>query len=330
MESDSSSYNNKVVEKTKTQENGEVKSVIRALVANFGIAVVKTVTAIKTGSGSMLAESIHSFADCANQMLLLKGMKEAKGPETKEHPLGTGRVTYFYSLIVALLLLFMGGVFSVYEGIHRFTHPEPLSHVGAAVVVIIISMLLEGYALKGALNHIKAEMNGKSFFKWFKETRSSEMLIVVGEDISALMGLSIAFVFLSLAYVTGNSLYDACGTISIGVWLIVVACFLIKEIKSLIIGESASPDVENSMHSYIANRPEVKTLYHLVTSQVGKKVVVLVQAEMHKTGSEDGLIDATNRVEQGIKKQFPEVSQVFFEADRGKQVHEYEDPEEND
>lgn len=325
MNTDSPDSNNK-----KNNENGEVKSVLRALTANFGIAVVKTIAAVKTGSGSMLAESIHSFADCANQLLLLKGMKEAKAPESREHPFGAGRATYFYSLIVALLLLFMGGAFSLYEGIERVLHPTSLQHTGVAVLVILFSMVLEGSALYSAVSHIKTEMGDKTFFQWFRQTRSSEMLIVVGEDVGALMGLSLALIFLTLAYFTGNAIYDACGTMAIGLLLIFIACMLLREIKSLIIGESAAPETEQAMREYIESCSEVKTLYRLITSSVGKNIIVLVQAEMNKTGSEDGLIDATNRVENGIKKRFPTVKHIFFEADRNREVHEYEDEDEEE
>lgn len=285
-----------------------------------------------TGSGAMMAESIHSYADCANQILLLIGLKESKAPETEEHPLGHGRVMYFYSLLVGMMLLLVGGAFSAYKGVEHFIHPEHLngSDIIYAIIVLIISILLEGYALRGALQHIKSERKEKSLIRWFRETRSSEMLIVAGEDVTAITGLLLAFFALILAWVTGDSRWDAVGSISVGALLMIVAVFLILEIKSLIVGESASPEKVKAMELFVESQPEIKTLYRLITLQWGAKVIVLVQAEMHKTGSELGLVDATNRVEKRMKETFPEIKYIFFEPDRGREVHEYEDEENED
>lgn len=304
-----------------------IGSILRALFANFSIAIIKTITAVMTGSGAMLAESIHSFADCANQILLLLGLREAKAPESEEHPLGHGRVMYFYSLLVGMMLLLVGGAFSVYKGFEHFIHPEPLEYIGYAILVLLASIALEGYALRGALKHIQKERAGKSLFKWFKETRSSEMLIVTGEDIAAITGLLLALLSLCLAYVTGDSRWDAVGSMMVGGLLIMVAIFVISEIKSLIVGESASPEKNDAMEEFVKSRPEIKTLYRLVSLQWGEKIIVLVQAEMHKTGSEIGLVDATNRVEDSLKAAFPDIKYIYFEPDRNKEVHEYEDEE---
>lgn len=303
--------------------------ILRALGANLGIAIAKTIAAIFTGSGSMMAESIHSFADCANQILLLIGLKESKRPETEKHPLGHGRVMYFYSLLVGMMLLLVGGAFSVYKGVEHFLHPEALNskEIVYALIVLVVSILLEGSALRGALSHIKSERKGKSLFRWFKETRSSEMLIVAGEDVAAITGLIIAFVSLGLAWFTGDARWDSVGSIGVGLLLVFVAVFLIREIKSLIIGESSHPDRVNEMENFIKQQPEIKTLYQLVTLQLGDKVLVLIQAEMNKTGSENGLIDATNRVEKKLKAQFPEIKSTYFEPDREREIHQYQEEE---
>ena len=317
---------------SKGNTSSPLASILRALGANLGIAVAKTITAVMTGSGAMMAESIHSYADCANQILLLIGLKESKAPETEEHPLGHGRVMYFYSLLVGMMLLLVGGAFSAYKGVEHFIHPEYLngSDIIYAIIVLIISILLEGYALRGALQHIKSERKEKSLIRWFRETRSSEMLIVAGEDVTAITGLLLAFFALILAWVTGDSRWDAVGSISVGALLMIVAVFLILEIKSLIVGESASPEKVKAMELFVESQSEIKTLYRLITLQWGAKVIVLVQAEMHKTGSELGLVDATNRVEKRMKETFPEIKYIFFEPDRGREVHEYEDEENED
>lgn len=317
---------------TDSHSKSPLLPIIRALGANLGIAIAKTITAVMTGSGAMMAESIHSYADCANQILLLIGLKESKAPETEEHPLGHGRVMYFYSLLVGMMLLLVGGAFSIYKGGEHFINPEHLnsSDIIYAIAVLIISILLEGYALRGALQHIKTERKGKSLIRWFKETRSSEMLIVAGEDVTAITGLLFAFFALILAWVTGDARWDAVGSIGVGALLMAVAVFLILEIKSLIVGESASPEKVQAMEAFVESQPEVKTLYRLITLQWGSRVIALIQAEMNKTGSENGLIDATNMVEQKLKKAFPEIKYTFFEPDRGREIHEYEDEEDED
>lgn len=307
-----------------------VGSILRALFANFGIAVIKTITAVMTGSGAMLAESIHSFADCANQLLLLLGIKESKKPESETHPFGHERVKYFYSLIVGFILFLMGGVLSIYKGFEHLFNPHPLEYVGYAILVILASIALEGYALRGALDHIKKERAGMSMLKWFKDTRSSEMIIVTGEDIAAISGLIIALISLLIAYVTGNSQWDALGSILVGVLLVCVSVFIVLEIKSMIKGESAAPSKHQAMKKMVMERPEIKTLYRFNSLQWGAFIIVTIEAEMHKTGSEIGLIDATNRVETSLKEAFPDIKYIYFEPDRNKEVHEYEDEEMED
>ena len=207
--------------------NGSVRAILYALGANFGIAVAKFVAAAWTGSGSMLAEAIHSTADCFNQLLLLLGMRQAKRPESEEHPLGHHRVVYFWSMIVALLLFFMGGAFSVYEGIERLLHPQPLKHAAVAMVVLGVAVVLEAFSLWGAMKIIRGQAAGKPFLRWFRETRQSELMVVAGEDIAALGGLVLAFIAVLLAMWTGNPLFDSLGSIAVGVLLVVVAIAII-------------------------------------------------------------------------------------------------------
>src|SRR6201747_2547820 len=192
------------------------KAIFYALAANLGIAVCKFAAAAFTSSGAMFAEAIHSTADCGNQILLLFGLKQAREPASPLHPLGAGRAIYFYSLIVALLLFFVGGAFSVYEGVHRVMVQEPLSHAFVAIGVLGISVVLETLSLMGALREIRKNNPGKSMWRWFRETRESELLVVAGEDIAALAGLAIAFVAVVLTVITGNPLFDALGSIGIG------------------------------------------------------------------------------------------------------------------
>ncbi len=292
------------------------RAILFALGANAGIAVTKFGAAAYTGSGAMLAEAIHSVADTANQLLLLLGLKRAKTAATEEHPLGYHRVTYFYGMMVALLLFLVGGLFSIYEGWHRLAHPEPLKNGLVALAVLGVAIVLESVSLWGAMREIRKVQGGRSFLRWFRETRQSELMVVAGEDIAALGGLVLAFIAVLLAMWTGNPLFDSLGSIAVGVLLVVVAIAIIIEIKGMIVGESAEPSLRRAIEAHVAARPEVKRIIRLITLQWGERVVVAARAEMAPASSADELIAAINRVEASLQEAFPQAHWVFFEPDR--------------
>jgi len=296
---------------------GSVRAILYALGANFGIAVSKFGAAWWTNSGSMLAEAIHSTADCVNQLLLLLGMKEAKRPESADHPLGHHRVTYFWSMIVALLLFFMGGAFSVYEGIERLRHPHPLENGLVALAVLGVAVVLEAFSLAGAMREIRKTAGGKPFLRWFRETRESELMIVAGEDIAALAGLTFAFVAVAAALATGNPLWDAAGTIGVGIVLMVIAVLVMIEVKALIVGESAAPELRAEIERFVAAQQEVAEVLNVITLAWGDKVVIAVKARMAEADAISGaeLVDRINAVEARMQEAFPAAKWVFFEPD---------------
>ena len=292
-----------------------IKSIIYALAANFAIAVAKTVGAVYTGSSSMLAEAIHSFADCSNQGLLLWGIKEANRPPTPDHPLGFGKAIYFWSFIVALMLFSMGGLFSIYEGLHKIGNTDPVQHAWVAVAILTFGLAAESVSLWGCVREINKVRGGHSLWSWFKISRQSELVVILGEDLAALGGLALALGFIGLAMVTGNPVWDAIGSIAIGVLLLVVAVLVGTEVKALLLGQSAEPEVLARMKKYLNEAPEVIETYNLLTQQLGNEIMVAVKARMKPTGSEIGLIEAINRVEAGFRIAFPEVRWIFFEPD---------------
>jgi cation diffusion facilitator family transporter len=294
---------------------GSTKAIYYALGANAGIALCKFGAAAVTGSGAMMAEAIHSLSDCANQGLLLLGMKQAKAPETEDHPLGQHRVVYFWSMMVALLLFLVGGLFSLYEGVMRVIEPEPIDNVLIALGILAISMGLEGASLVGALKEIKKISGGKPFFKWFRESRQSELMVVTGEEIAALAGLSAAFIAVSLTALTGNPLYDALGSCAVGVILVFVALCLLYELKSLVVGESAVPELRAEITSFIADQPEVAQIFRIITLAHGDRMVIAVKARMRETESVQQMVDDINVVEERIQTRFPTARWVFFEPD---------------
>ena len=296
---------------------GSVKAIFYALGANFGIAVSKFAAAFYTGSGSLLAEAIHSTADCANQLLLLLGLKQARRPASVDFPLGHHRVTYFWSMIVALLLFFMGGAFSVYEGVERLLHPQPMENGLVAMAVLAAAIVLEAFSLWGAMQEIRKLAGTQPFLAWFRETRQSELMVVAGEDIAALIGLALAFLAVTATVVTGNPLWDALGTLFIGVVLMVIAIAVMIEVKGLIVGESAAPQLRTEIETYIAAQPEVEQVLSVITLAWGDKVVIAAKARMRDMETQTGLqmVAAINAVEVRVHEKFPSAQWVFFEPD---------------
>ncbi|WP_035057811.1 cation diffusion facilitator family transporter [Andreprevotia chitinilytica] len=292
-----------------------VKSILYALAANLAIALSKLAAAMATGSGSMLAEAVHSFADCGNQGLLLWGLKTAGKPPSKDYPLGHGKEIYFWSFIVALMLFSIGGVFSIYEGLHKLAHPEPLAWPWVAVGVLAFGVVAESISMWGVLKEINKTRGGKSLWRWVRESRQSELVVVLGEDAAALLGLTFALVAILLAIATGNPMWDALGSVAIGVLLVVVAAFIGTQIKGLLIGKSVEPDVDQAMRSWLTARPEITRVFNLITLQMGSDVMLSLKAEFAEQGSQTGLIDAINRVEDELQAAFPQLTWVFVEPD---------------
>ncbi len=296
---------------------GSTKAIFYALGANTGIAAAKFGAAAWTGSGSMLAEAIHSTADCANQMLLLLGMRQARRPESEDHPLGHYRAPYFWAMVVALLLFFMGGAFSVYEGVERLLHPQPLENGLVAMIVLGVAVGLEAFSLWGAMREIRKESGGKPFLRWFRETRQSELMVVAGEDIAALAGLALAFAAVATTVVTGNPMWDAIGTLGVGLVLMVIAVAVMVEVKSLIVGESVAPEMRQEIGDFLAAQVEIESVMKVITLAWGEKVVIAVQAKMRDTDAISGteLVRRINAVEARIQERFPAARWVFFEPD---------------
>jgi cation diffusion facilitator family transporter len=295
--------------------SSSVKSILFALIANLGIAITKTVAAVITGSGAMLAESIHSFADCGNQGLLFLGLKASKKAANPDHPLGFGKAIFFWSFIVALILFSMGGLFSIYEGIHKLSAHEGLTSPFIAILVLSVSMLLEGASLWGCITQINKVKHGQSLWRWFVNSRQSELVVVLGEDIAALLGLAFALISVVLSMVTGNPLFDAIGSIGIGALLVVVSIFMAVKIKSLLIGQSIDPEAQDEITTFLETQPEVNKVLNLITLQLGAQIMVAVKVKMTTVDSVDQLILNINRCEAALKKQNPAIQWVFFEPD---------------
>ncbi|BDU17300.1 cation diffusion facilitator family transporter [Lysobacter auxotrophicus] len=291
------------------------RAIFFALGANFAIAVAKGLAAFFTGSSAMLAETVHSLADCGNQLLLLLGMRQAKAPPSPDYPLGYGKAIYFWSFLVAVMLFTVGGMFSLYEGIHKLQHPEQLKDWWWAVGVLIFAIIAEGISMRACLQEVNKARGDRSLWQWFRQSRQAELVVIFGEDLAALLGLVFALIAVCLAVYTGNPLWDAIGTIAIGALLIVVAVFVAIEVKAMLIGQSVDPARQKQMREFLESRPEVQRVISLITLQLGNEVMVSVHAQMRELRDVESLVDQINVVERAMKQSFPEVRWSFFEPD---------------
>lgn len=292
-----------------------LRAVLYALGANTGILLAKGVAAALTGSTAMLAEAIHSAADCGNQVLLLLGLKDAKRAADAKHPLGYGRVVYFWAFLVAVLLFTLGGVFSIYEGWHKLHQEQAVSSPAIAIGVLVVAIILEGFSLAGCIREIRKVSGSRTLWRFFRTSRNSELIIVLGEDIAALAGLVFALVAIGAAVLTGNPLFDAIGSMAVGALLVLVAILLSVEIKAMITGESAEALTEHAIRDFLTARPELAELYNLITLQIGEGIMLAIKARMKETVSAKALIDDINRVEADLRAAFPAVRWCFFEPD---------------
>jgi cation diffusion facilitator family transporter len=298
-----------------SDHSSSAKAILYAFIANLGIALAKLGAAIYTHSGSMLAESIHSFADCGNQVLLFLGLRQSQRAPDAKHPLGYGKVTYFWSFVVALLLFSMGGLFSIYEGWHKLDAHEELNKPWVALGVLAVSIGLEYFSLMGCLREIAKLRKDKSLGYWLKHTRNAELVVVFGEDIAALVGLVLAFGFVGLATLTGNTIFDAIGSITIGVVLVCVSIFVAVRIKGLIVGRSAEDDLQVALRAEVAADPNIVELLNAITMQMGPDVMLALKVRLKPGITIEAAVECLNALERHIKAKFPEVAWCFVEPD---------------
>jgi cation diffusion facilitator family transporter len=294
---------------------GSTKVIVFALVANAGIGVAKLVAWLATSSGAMLAESIHSFADSGNQALLLLGGARAKKPATDVHPLGFGREAYFWALLVAVILFTLGGLFSLYEGVHKLQDPHPVENAGWAIGVLVFAILLEGGSMIAAWREYRRTAPGKGLMEWARTTGDIDLLVVVFEDIAATAGLFLALAAVVLTVVTGNPFWDAGGTCVIGVLLLLVAVFVGAQVRRLIVGFAVPPEMREGIRG-IWDEHGFDVL-RLIAVWIGpRKVMVAVKVNVREpaeTGQE--LVNEINAAEAEIRGAFPEIGFQFSEPD---------------
>ena len=295
---------------------GGIKAVIAALFANLGIAIAKFIAFLFTGSSSMLSEAIHSLADSGNQVLLLVGNKRAKKGADEHHNFGYGRRRYVYGFIVAIVLFLVGGLFSLYEGIHKFQNPEPLTDWWIAVVVLLVAIALESFSFRTAVREANRSRGKRSMMKFVRDARQPELPVILLEDAGALVGLVFALMGVGLAVITGDGRFDAMGAMAVGTLLVVIAIFLAMEMTAMLVGESALPEQVTAIREALEGSPGVQRVIHLRTLHVGPDEL-LVAAKIAVAHGETGaeIAQDINEAESAIRAAVPTAVYVFLEPD---------------
>ncbi|WBQ03969.1 cation diffusion facilitator family transporter [Kribbella sp. CA-293567] len=296
---------------------GGNKAVVAALLANTGIAITKFAAWGLTQSASMLAEAIHSLADAGNQVLLLVGSKRAKRQADELHQFGFGRERYVYSFIVAIVLFSVGGLFALYEGYHKVHDPHAIDNwKWVPVVVLVAAIIMETFSFRVAIIEANKIRGTVGWMRFIRNARSPELPVILLEDFAALMGLILALIGVSLTLVTGNGIYDGLGSMAIGALLVVVAIFLAIEMKSLLLGESATREAQQKIVAAIENTPGVQRLIHLKTLHLGPEEV-LVAAKVGVPADADAatIAETINAAERAVREAEPMSQHVYLEPD---------------
>jgi len=304
---------------------GGTRTIIAALSANIGIAVVKFIAALLSLSASMLAEAIHSLADSVNQVLLLIGRRRSKRRADLEHPFGYGRERYVYAFIVAIVLFSVGGVFSLIEGIEKVQAPHPLdpSWWWLPIVVIVISIGLESFSLSTAIREARPHKGEDSWAGYVRHAKSPEIPVVLLEDLAALTGLVFALLGVGLTALTGDGLWDGIGTLAIGALLVVVALILGLEMGSLLVGEGANRDDLAAIASAIETHPAVERIIHLKTLYLGPdELMVGAKLAMPAARTLGEIAPEIDSIEAAVRAAVPAARIIYFEPDVERPVAE--------
>jgi len=295
---------------------GGFRAVFAAFGANLGIAAVKLIAFTLTGSASMLAEFVHSLADSGDQVLLLVGRNRAARAQTEEHPFGFGRERYFYAFLVAVVLFTVGAVVSFYDGIHKMLHPEPVTDAYVAFGVLAAAACLEGFSMRTGVIESNRVRGALSWGAFIRQAKAPELPVVLLEDTAGLLGLACAFTGVGLTVVTHDGVWDGAGSIGVGAVLACVAAILATEMKSLLIGESASADIERRIVTALAGSPDVQRVIHLRTMHLGPESL-LVAAKIAVRGDEPAgrLARGIDAAERRVRAAVPIAEVIYLEPD---------------
>ena len=295
---------------------GGTKAVIAALLANTGIAISKFFAFAITGSTSMLSEAIHSVADAFNQVLLLIGGKRSKRVADDKYQFGYGRVRYVYGFMVAIVLFMVGGIYSFYEGLHKWNHPEPVKDFWIAIIVLLVAIVLESLSFRTAIIETNKVRGNRSFAKFVRDARQPELPVILLEDFGALIGLNFALIGVSAAVITGDGRWDGLGAMAIGSLLIVIAIILVREMSAMLVGEGALPEEYDAVHAALTSAPLVDRVIHLRTLHVGPDALMVgAKIAITQTDSAQEIALGIDEAERLLRIAVPSAQYVFLEPD---------------
>lgn len=298
------------------REDGESgKVVLAAIAANLAITVTKFVAALITGSASMLSEAVHSLVDTGNEALMLVGLKRSKKPPDERHPFGYARELYFWTFVVALVIFAGGAVVSIYEGVEKILHPQPVESAWINFVVLGVAFVMEAISWVVALRAFNADRGEAGVFETVHASKDPTVFIVLFEDSAALVGLVVAAACLSADLLLDQPVYDGVGSILIGLVLAATAAFLAYETKSLLIGEAARPDLVHGVRALVREEEAVDHMNEVLTIHLGPKVVIVnLSLDVRDEVSAGEVERALARIERRVKERFPEIRRVFTEV----------------
>lgn len=296
--------------------SGSRTAILAALAANIGIAVTKFVAYLLTSSSAMLAESIHSLADSGNQVLLLVGGRRAQRPATPDHPFGYGRERYVYGFVVAVVLFSVGGLFALYEAYEKFHDPEPItSWRWVPVVVLLAALVMESFSLRTAVREADQVRGEQSLPRFIRTARAPELPVVLLEDAAALTGLLLALAGVVLTLLTGDGRWDAAGTAGIGLLLTAVAVVLAVEMKSLLVGEGATPAQVRAIEAALPGEG-VRSVIHLRTLHLGpEELLVGAKIAVPGAGTAEEVAHAIDAAERRVREAVPIARVIYLEPD---------------
>lgn len=306
---------------------GGMRAVVAALLANLGIAISKFVAFAFTGSTSLLSEAIHSVADSGNQVLLLIGSKRSKKAPDTQHPFGYGRRRYVYAFVVSIVLFLVGGLFSLYEGLHKFQHPEEISDAWIAFLVLGIAIILEALSFRTAMKEANRARGRRSLLAFIRDVRQPELPVILLEDLGALCGLIFALLGVTLAVVTGDGRWDGLGAMAVGTLLVVIAVFLAFEMAAMLVGEGALPEEDARIRAALERSPLVERVIHLRTLHVGPdELLVGAKIAIRQSGTGAEIAAGIDDAERRLREDVPSAVYIYLEPDLDREPGEPQPP----
>jgi cation diffusion facilitator family transporter len=291
-------------------------AVLAALAANVGIAIAKLVAFLITGSASLLAEFVHSLADCSDQVLLLVGRNRASRAETEEHPFGYGRERYLYGFLVSVVLFAVGGAYSIYDGVHKIISPEPLTTAWIAYGVLALSFVLEASSLRVSVREAGKLRRGRGWLTFIRRVKEPDLIVTLLEDTAALLGLLFAFAGVLLSELTGDEAWDGGGSVAIGLLLAVVALMVARETKSLLIGEAASDEAERTIVQALEEGPELERVIHLRTVHLSPdSLLVAAKVAIRAGDTAESIVRGIDAAERRVRQALPIADVIYLEPD---------------